>query len=177
MANDKQIENMSVSDILKSIRGIIDNHDVKKVKLDEDVLELTNVVDMKNNKSPTKNGNIVTKTPVINDKISFFNHNKQSVAQSNNNATPDTSTNNLLSETAAQTISSEINEFVQKAQTVAENKIMQEETAAHSGAGAIESFMIELIKPELKRWLDENLPSLVKKIIEKEIKNLVTNKK
>lgn len=37
----------------------------------------------------------------------------------------------------------------------------------------IEEFMVKIMKPMLKEWLDENLPKLVKNIVQKEIKKLV----
>lgn len=40
---------------------------------------------------------------------------------------------------------------------------------------ALEELVIEMLKPELKTWLDKNLPSLVKELVESEIKKLVQN--
>ncbi|HJD65343.1 MAG TPA: PopZ family protein [Rickettsia endosymbiont of Diachasma alloeum] len=40
---------------------------------------------------------------------------------------------------------------------------------------ALEELVIEMLKPELKTWLDKNLPSLVKELVENEIKKLVQN--
>ena len=37
----------------------------------------------------------------------------------------------------------------------------------------VEDFIVELIKPYLAEWLDANLPKIVEKIVEKEIKQLI----
>ncbi|ASX28099.1 hypothetical protein BA173_04610 [Rickettsia sp. MEAM1 (Bemisia tabaci)] len=44
-----------------------------------------------------------------------------------------------------------------------------------SSKNALEELVIEMLKPELKTWLDKNLPSLVKELVESEIKKLVQN--
>ena len=41
-----------------------------------------------------------------------------------------------------------------------------------SGAN-IEDFMMKMMKPMLKEWLDSNLPKIVKSVVQKEIKKLV----
>lgn len=46
-----------------------------------------------------------------------------------------------------------------------------------SSKNALEELVIEMLKPELKTWLDKNLPSLVKELVESEIKKLVQNSK
>lgn len=37
----------------------------------------------------------------------------------------------------------------------------------------LEQLVIELIKPDLSKWLDENLPNIVKHVVEKEIRKLI----
>ena len=44
-----------------------------------------------------------------------------------------------------------------------------------SSKNTLEELVIEMLKPELKTWLDKNLPSLVKELVESEIKKLVQN--
>jgi len=41
------------------------------------------------------------------------------------------------------------------------------------GDRTIEAFLADLVRPELKDWLDRHLPSLVERIVEREIKRLV----
>ena len=43
----------------------------------------------------------------------------------------------------------------------------------HDKDANIEEFMIKMLKPMLKEWLDGNLPQIVKKIVQQEIKKIV----
>ncbi|TVQ33838.1 MAG: DUF2497 domain-containing protein [Geminicoccaceae bacterium] len=45
--------------------------------------------------------------------------------------------------------------------------------AVAGGQRSIEVFLADLVRPELKAWLDTNLPPLVERIVEREIKKLV----
>ncbi len=45
--------------------------------------------------------------------------------------------------------------------------------AIPQGARSIEAFLADLVRPELKAWLDQHLPGLVERIVEREIKRLV----
>lgn len=42
---------------------------------------------------------------------------------------------------------------------------------APSGGKSIDDFMMELLKPLLKQWMDKHLPPLVERIVEREIQN------
>lgn len=44
-----------------------------------------------------------------------------------------------------------------------------------SSKNALEELVVEMLKPELKAWLNKNLPVLVKELVEIEIKKLVQN--
>jgi hypothetical protein len=46
-------------------------------------------------------------------------------------------------------------------------------TAVPAGDRTIEAFLADLVRPELKAWLDAHLPGLVERIVEREIKKLV----
>ncbi|MFP4125714.1 MAG: DUF2497 domain-containing protein [Alphaproteobacteria bacterium] len=46
-------------------------------------------------------------------------------------------------------------------------------TAIPEGERTIEAFLADLVRPELKAWLDQHLPGLVERIVEREIKRLV----
>lgn len=45
--------------------------------------------------------------------------------------------------------------------------------AIPGGDRTIEAFLADLVRPELKAWLDRHLPGLVERIVEREIKRLV----
>ena len=42
-----------------------------------------------------------------------------------------------------------------------------------NSGSTVEALVCELVKPYLKTWLDENLPSIVKNVVEKEVKKLM----
>lgn len=42
------------------------------------------------------------------------------------------------------------------------------------GGTSIEDLVLEVLRPMLKSWLDENLPIIAQKIVEKEVKRIVT---
>ena len=46
-------------------------------------------------------------------------------------------------------------------------------SAVPAGDRTIEAFLADLVRPELKAWLDAHLPGLVERIVEREIKKLV----
>ena len=45
-------------------------------------------------------------------------------------------------------------------------------TPLGNGARTLEDMVLELIKPMLKGWLDENLPTLVERIVQKEVERI-----
>jgi len=50
---------------------------------------------------------------------------------------------------------------------------MSQGAALPGGERTIEAFLADLVRPELKAWLDQHLPGLVERIVEREIKKLV----
>lgn len=129
----KKNQDMSVEEILKSIRGIIDNRDNIAQDNDDDILELTNIVS-----EPTEHA---TKSP--------------------------RSSENLVSEKSTVETSNMLHQFAKVA------KVVQESTKDTIKHRTLEDLVVEMMRPQLGKWLDENLPSLVKDLIEKEIKRLV----
>ncbi len=45
--------------------------------------------------------------------------------------------------------------------------------AVPGGERTLEAFLADLVRPELKAWLDQHLPTLVERIVEREIRRLV----
>ena len=130
---------MSVEEIIKSIRGIIDDHNNTNKSTADDVLELTEVIDTPKEKAET----------VIQD-----------------TKTQD----NLISEDTARDTANTLKYFAQTSRTaIQENKKPKN--------NAIEELVIEMMKPQLKKWLDENLPKLVQELVEKEIRRLIPDDK
>ena len=133
MVNDRKMNDMSVEDILKSIRGIIDKREDKNDQ-EDDILELTETVDSHDEK--------------ISDNFQEKIDNE-----------------NLISGKSASETTSVLKQFAEKAKhAVKEYKKPKIPT--------VDQLVMDILRPQLKQWLDENLPSLVKELVEKEIKNL-----
>ncbi|XVN41608.1 MAG: DUF2497 domain-containing protein [Rickettsia endosymbiont of Argas persicus] len=118
---------MSIEDILKSIKGVINERKHLKLEDEEDVLELTDVIEDQDGKD-------------------------------------------LISAKPAEEVSDILKNFTD---TVKDKNL----DSNISSKNPLEEVVMEMLKPELKVWLDKNLPSLVKELVESEIKKLVQNSK
>lgn len=125
-----KVQDLSVEEILDSIRGVINNHSAKadKKEHEEDILELT---DLHHD----------------NDKTDIDD--------------------NLITEGVAEEAAEAL------------RNLSQHIDAAGSGATkslvgrTVEELMIDMLRPEISKWLNANLPSIVHKLVEKEIRRLV----
>jgi len=138
MGNDRKMQNMSVEDILKSIKGIIDKRndddDTNEINVEDDVLELTDIVGLEDDKPPLDLEDVVEE--------------------------------NLMSNKSSLETSSILKQFADKAKSVVKE-------SKKSKILTVEELVVEMLRPQLKQWLDENLPLLVKELVEKEIKRLI----
>jgi len=134
MRNDKKMQDMSVEDILKSIKGIIDKRNNPNED-EDDVLELTEIDMDHDNESPLDLNNIAEEENLISSK--------------------------LASET-----SSILKQFSEKAKSVVKEYKKSKNLT-------LDELVIDMLRPQLKQWLDDNLPLLVKELVEKELKKLV----
>ncbi|MGI4775361.1 MAG: DUF2497 domain-containing protein [Janthinobacterium lividum] len=147
MKDSKKTQDMSIEEILKSIRGIISKREgAKEVLLDEDenedILELTEVIESMSDPAPN-----------------------DSQQQQNNKSS---SNEPLISESTLSETSNFFKQFARTARATAqETKKVKSLT--------MEEMVAQMMRPQLKIWLDKNLPLLVKELVEKEIKKLVEN--
>ncbi|KDO03497.1 DUF2497 domain-containing protein [Rickettsia tamurae] len=121
---------MSIEDILKSIKGVINerkNPIHENDSEDEDILELTEIVNQDEEEK-------------------------------------------LISTKSAEEVGDIFKSFTD---TIEDKKLDNN----ISSKNALEELVVEMLKPELKAWLDKNLPLLVKELVEIEIKKLVQNSK
>nr|CDI29337.1 hypothetical protein RMONA_3400 [Rickettsia monacensis IrR/Munich] len=121
---------MSIEDILKSIKGVINerkNPIHENDSEDEDILELTEIVNQDEEEK-------------------------------------------LISTKSAEEVGDIFKSFTD---TIEDKKLNNN----ISSKNALEELVVEMLKPELKAWLDKNLPLLVKELVEIEIKKLVQNSK
>lgn len=127
-------EDMSIEEILSSIRGVINSHSTKKVipkrssdpNTDEDdILELTETYDLEDSSEEK----------------------------------------NLLSEGMFDETSEIIKSFSAKVNS-------DDFDQRKKSSGALEDLVIDILRPEISSWLNNNLPAIVRQIVEKEIKRL-----
>lgn len=77
------------------------------------------------------------------------------------------SSENLVSEKSTVEASNMLQQFAKVA------KVAHESTKDTIKNRTLEDLVVEMMRPQISKWLDDNLPSLVKNLIEKEIKKLV----
>lgn len=129
----KNKEELSVEEILTSIREVINNHHSskisKKMNLDEDILELTEVRD----------------TKAENDNITSSRHSRMQ----------------------------SLNDFVSRVSSNIDHRNTKSKDIRNS---SLEELVVDIIKPEISSWLTDNLPNIVRQIVQKEIENLTKRK-
>jgi uncharacterized protein len=161
-------EQVSIEETLKSIRELM-SHNFKKNDLsDDEILELTedDLFDEE-------------------DEDAYYDHRidkkEENKSNLNENLTQNLynqpNTENVLSqdslistETAVQSIAA-IKRLIKKVEHPAVDENIFEKD------NALEEIAVEAIKPLIKDWLDEHLPSIVEKVVEKEVKNLIPKKR
>ena len=132
----KKNQDMSVEEILRSIKGVIDSR-ANTIGTDEDILELTNVV--------------------VDQELG--------AGVSNNVFRP-----SLVSEESAAEATNMFQQLIKTIKEPINDNIKLKVTE-------LEDLAVEIMRPQLSRWLNENLPLLVKQLVEEEIKKLVPNDK
>jgi uncharacterized protein len=142
---DKKHHDMSVEEILKSIKGVINerkhlNHTISHDEDVEDVLELTEIMtDKEEGLDGSDDEDSNTEEPLISPKFA-------------------SETSDILKNFA---------------HTIKDKQL----DASAPTKNALEELIIEMLKPELRQWLNANLPTLVKQLVECEIKKLIPNSK
>ncbi len=169
--------NSSASEILARVNEATSKNN--RIEQEEDVLELFQEVNIEDILTLDKLSNVDSNTipsktsynkHVLTNKEFTYENNRGNVANRNNNKNVDKlqSVNKLVSETTAETISEILSQLKQNVSNKNEHfKINSQVT--------IEEIVSELLKPQLKDWLDKNLPEIVKTIVEKEVKKLMAS--
>jgi cell pole-organizing protein PopZ len=80
----------------------------------------------------------------------------------------------LLSQESRAKTESIIEDFIETATTLGHHQVEQ---VSHQNLQStpIEDFIKELLRPQIRCWLDDNLPGMVKQVVSEEIKSLVAN--
>lgn len=137
---------MSVEEILKSIKEVINNHNSQD---NDDILELTHIIDNKTVLDNTK-------------KLS------QSLCNDLNSKNAQTVPEPLISRSTGV----ETTNILQNFSKIAGGR---EENTTDFKAKILEDLIVELLRPQLTKWLDQNLPLLVKQLVAQEIQRLMPN--
>ena len=128
----KKTQDMSIEEILKSIRSVISKHEDNQSS--DEVLELTNIVERK--------------------------------LENEDDANDDSDDEHLISASTLEESAESLKDFAEKAKNAARY-------AKTPKALTIDKMVEQMMRPQLKEWLDNNLPNLVKELVEKEIKRLI----
>lgn len=139
---------MSVGEILKSIKEVINNRDPQA---NDDILELTDIIEHKKNLAAIKQPN-----QNLSNKI---DPNAQQLLQETSvTGKTATDTTNIL-------------------KNYSPIEIVDKGAEHTAGKGKIlEELIVEMLRPALTKWLDTNLPCLVKPLVEKELQRLMPNR-
>ncbi len=141
-------DDMSVEEILKSIKEVINNcNQTIESPTSEDILELTNIVA---NKHETEK--ISKQTTMVNG---LDNLSHQILQQTFVEAQlPEQASTHIL-------------------QNFAKIAAAEPGVTSNCKVKILEDLVIELLRPQLSQWLDKNLQFLVRQLIEKEIQRLM----
>ncbi|WP_425363258.1 DUF2497 domain-containing protein [Candidatus Tisiphia endosymbiont of Hybos culiciformis] len=142
----KKNQDMSVEEILKSIKGMIDNRSGTQSN-DDDILELTN---------------IVGEGEAWNEGDNLEENNVHS------QLTEELLQASLISNKSAAETTKIFQHFSKTAREINSN-------TSNSKVKTLEELIVEMIRPQLSQWLDKNLPLLVRQLVEKEIQKLLPN--
>lgn len=88
----------------------------------------------------------------------------------NNTNSSDIMKEKLVSDNTAQKTAELFNKLKETARSV-----QSSDNVKFRSGTTVEDIIIELVRPYLKEWLDEHLPSIVKNAVEKEVKKLIPN--
>lgn len=182
MNKTKLTINSKIDDIINNVNNAIEQKNMAKnfsANEDDDVLELTEVA---NETSPTQDtlqtASVKTVVEEINN-ISSINSSKNeatNIAQTQEVNTNTTNNNKIEEKPMKNTLVSDITaeEATNLLKHLKEtaNKPKDDVLKFNSGT-TVESLVIELLKPHLSQWLNENLHVIVKNVVEKEVRKLL----
>ncbi|HEU5046276.1 MAG TPA: DUF2497 domain-containing protein [Rickettsiales bacterium] len=162
--NAEQTESME--EILQSIKRIMDDNTVGEQKPAEDVFDLTDVV-KEGDAAPAQPANTVDTLQAVEAVFSA----PPKPAPAPKRAAPQID-DGLMSETSVNAAATAFKQIVDSTQK--DYSIPTIPSPALRSGNTVEDLVIEALRPMLKDWLDTNLPVIVQKIVEKEIKRIVS---
>ena len=185
----KKEEKMSIDDILDSIKKVMNNRsfDQEEEDLEEDLFEdeydevdpiegfreeeLTLTVVAENDNDPANDPrNTSRKAKNKESKSSKPNVNAKKEEEEEESIY----LNSIISKATQEHTEAVLKDFAETAETLG-HKLNENENSQEPEQKTIEKFMMELLKPQIKSWMDQNLPVIVKEIVAEEVKNMVAN--
>jgi cell pole-organizing protein PopZ len=155
MSNNR-IQTQSIDDILDNIRSAINKPVSKQLVSDNyggyDLLELTDVVQDDGTILQVKKDNNIS--------------NHQEIKLSNKILSDTVTSEKLLSDEVIVESSKYISDFVDQ---LLHAKLFNEQEST----AQLRKLAVEVVKPYMQDWLNENLPLIVREVLEKEIKDLI----
>jgi cell pole-organizing protein PopZ len=184
MANLKTEQEPSIEEILESIRQIIsDDGDTQEEPAAEeasaDILDLTEII----NPEPAVSLEMVdpppAEEPAAAEQPQIVEEPKAEVPPQVMEEAPEPITqpttmdkpmkddqNSLLSAQTADAATEQLSKLLEG------NVAVEKDEIARTGKVTLEEMTYELMKPLLKTWLDQNLPGIIEKLVQKEVEKL-----
>ena len=79
--------------------------------------------------------------------------------------------NYIISNESAKRVTNSINELINS--TPKKQHILSHPSPTFRSGESIEDMVLSFLAPKIEQWLDKNLPSMVEKIVQEEIKKLI----
>ncbi|MDR0773806.1 MAG: DUF2497 domain-containing protein [Rickettsia sp.] len=173
----KKNQDMSVEEILKSIKGMIDSRGIvnsaglgskrdgatpicNRRAIEDDATDFSSI-DYSNQSNDDE---ILELTNIVGDEANKLENNRHSELEEEILQT------SLVSDKSAAETTKIFQHFSKTAQEISAN-------ASNPTVKTLEDIIIEMLRPQLSQWLNKNLPLLVKQLVEKEIQKLIPNDK
>ena len=194
MAEQEDMSQKQVNDALQDIRDTIEDDGKQPAA---DVLDLTEIVEEegevsdKSKAEEVKKENPEEEVKEKSDIIEEIDSVDSAADKKNDSVAKEESASNVAQDAGVeQEVSSEVAEISEEKKGLITKKVLSEsqetlrdfiKVAEKSNidglplrsGGTVEDLVLELIKPYLSVWLNDNLPAIVKNAVEKEIKKLI----
>jgi cell pole-organizing protein PopZ len=162
-------EDTTVEGILESIRGVMAQDDDYDFLDDDDILDLTDIVEDESVKLANVNNSIKSKSvlDVIDDVLKESHVAEKKALNDNKSSKPVVVSDSLIEDKVITESSNILKNLIEN---TPQSKINYSSTPAGI---TLEQLTIEAIKPLLADWLNKNLPALVKQVVTEEVKKIV----
>jgi hypothetical protein len=159
-----------------------------KASIDDILDSIKNTIQAKGNKAPSQedihnNAQLDSEDDAISElKLTDIvnNHEEDDIEPENNiqaeeiQDIDEEALSSIVSKATATHTEALLKDFAETAQTLGQ-EINVDTNLEKKESKVIEKFILELLEPQIKEWLNTNLPIIVKEVVSEEIKKLVAN--